>query len=85
MADNFPKVVKDIGVPGWLSWLSSRLLISAQVMISESWDRALSMEPAWDSLSPSALSPLILCAISLSFKKKFKRHQPEGRSKMAEE
>ena len=28
------------GAPGWLSQLSSRLLISAQVMTSQSWDRA---------------------------------------------
>ena len=28
------------GAPGWLSQLSSQLLVSAQVMISQSWDRA---------------------------------------------
>ena len=28
------------GAPGWLSRLSVRLLISAQVMIPGSWDRA---------------------------------------------
>ena len=55
-----------------LSWLSVRLLISAQVMIPGSWDRALrlalhadSSEPVWDSLSPSAPFPR-LCARTLS-------------------
>ena len=27
------------GAPGWLSWLSSGLLISVQVMILGSWDQ----------------------------------------------
>ena len=29
------------GVPGWLSWLSAALLISAQVVILRLWDGAL--------------------------------------------
>ena len=33
------------GVPGWLSLLSVGLLISAQVMISGSWDQALHWAP----------------------------------------
>ena len=46
------------GAPGWLSWLSVQLLVSAQVMIS--WFHEFephtglctaSTEPAWDSLS----------------------------------
>ena len=46
------------GAPGWLSWLSVLLLVSAQVTISwfvgssPALGSALSMEPAWDSLSP---------------------------------
>ena len=65
-----------MGVPGWLSQLSVRLLISAQVMIS--WFREFepciglcvdSGEPAWDSLSPH-LSLLLPLLCSLSQKKK---------------
>ena len=46
-------------MPGWCSWLSVRLLVLAQAMISESWDWApcrvgLCGESAWDSFSPSA-------------------------------
>ena len=59
--------------PGWLSWLSILLLISAQVMIS--WFMrsspalafALNMKPAWDYLSPS-LSPPPSLMLSLSLK-----------------
>ena len=53
------------GAPGWLSWLSVQLLVSAQVMIScfvgssprvrLCVDRA---GPAWDSLSPSLSASL---------------------------
>ena len=60
--------------PGWLSWLSLRLLVSAQLMIS--WlgggVPAPHMEPTWDSLSPSLSLPLphsLICSISLSQKK----------------
>jgi len=37
----FKKVIS--GAPGWLSWLSVRLLILVQVVISGSWDQA----PHW--------------------------------------
>ena len=36
-----------IGAPGWLSCLSGQLLISAQVMISGSWDQAPYGGPHW--------------------------------------
>ena len=39
--------VRLLGAPGWLSWLSAWLLISAQVIIPGSWDRALSQAPSW--------------------------------------
>ena len=50
------------GVPGWLSWMSVGLLVSAEVMISGSWDGA--RPQAWCSagsllkfLSPSPSAP----------------------------
>ena len=64
-----------LGVSGWLSRLSVRLLISAQVMISGSWDPALppgstlGEESAGDSLPPFAPAPLAhvhTCTLSLS-------------------
>ena len=49
-----------IGAPGWLSRLSMRLLILAQVMISQvrGFKPCVGLcvdgaEPSWDSLSPS--------------------------------
>ena len=45
-------------MPGWLTWLIIGLLISAQVIILVSWDRApcqalcSARESAWDSPSP---------------------------------
>ena len=36
-----------IGAPGWLSWFSVQLLISAQVMISGAWDQAPCQAPHW--------------------------------------
>ena len=51
-------------MPGWLSQLSIQLLVLTQVMISihETQPHVRlhtdSMEPAWDSLSPSLLLPL---------------------------
>ena len=43
------------GVPRWLSWLGFQLLVSAQVMISESWDQ----DPHWALCSSwSVLVPL---------------------------
>ena len=63
-----------LGVSGWLSGLSVRLLVAAQVMISRFREfeprirlQADNAEPAWDSLSPplSAPSPLAL-TLSLS-------------------
>lgn len=53
------------GVPGWVSQLSVRLLVAAQVMIlwvggsSPASDYALNRESAWDS-SPLSLFPLPL-------------------------
>ena len=51
-----------LGAPGWFSWLSSRLLISAQVMISGSWDWAPCWALQWlwnllEILFPSPFSP----------------------------
>ena len=34
-----------LGAPGWLSWLNTQLLISAQVMIPRLWDRAPHQAP----------------------------------------
>ena len=55
------------GMPGWLSQLDIRLLNLAQLMVvrlSPTLDSALSVEPAWDSLSlPLPLSPA--CALFL--------------------
>ena len=68
------------GVPGSLDQLNARLLrllILAQVMIPGSWDQAcmgsvLNKEPAWDSLSPSALPPAHACTHFLFLKKEKK-------------
>ena len=49
--------VKHAGAPRWLSRVSVRLLISAQVMISQLVGLGLSTESAWDSLSPSFSAP----------------------------
>ena len=48
-----------MGAPGWLSWLSVWLLISAQVMISGSWDRAphRALPWAWTLLGILSLPP----------------------------
>ena len=58
------------GAPGWLSRLGIRLLILAQVMISQvmSLSPTVSAEPAWESLSPSFSAPPLL-TLSLSLKK----------------
>ena len=53
------------GGPGWLSWLSIRLLVSAQVMISGSCDWALhqapcSVESLLEVLSPPLPLPILL-------------------------
>ena len=59
------------GAPGWFSWLGVWVLIPSQVMISwflgssPALGSALSMESAWDSLSPSLSLPLS-CSLSLS-------------------
>ena len=68
------------GASGWLSRVSVRLSISAQVMISLSHGFephirlcAGSMEPAWDSLPPSlSAPPLLVLPLSLP-KNKFKK------------
>ena len=49
------------GAPGWLSWLSDRLLILAQVMISWFMSLSLCVGPCADSADPAG----ILC-LSLS-------------------
>ena len=63
------------GAPGWLSWLSIRLLISAQVMISlfVRWHLphirlcAVNVEPAWDPVSLSLCpSPAYVCVHALA-------------------
>ena len=46
-------VTKTGRVPGWLSWLSGRCLISVQVMILGSWDGA----PATGSVLSLSLCP----------------------------
>ena len=56
----------ETGAPGWLSRLSVKLLISAQVMISRFVGS--STEPAWESLSPFLSAPPPL-AVSLSLLK----------------
>ena len=66
------KQIWNDGPPGWLSLLSIRLLISAQVMISPFMSlgppsgsvlMAQSLEPVSDSVSPSlsAPRPFMLC------------------------
>ena len=50
----------NLGAPGWLSWLSVRHLILAQVRISQSWDQALHQALCW------AWSLLGMCSLSLS-------------------
>ena len=68
----------EVGAPGWLSRLSIRLSISAQIMISwfmgssPTLGSVLSLEPAWASSS----FPVSLCsspASSLSLKNKLKK------------
>ena len=60
-----------IRAPGWLSWLSVRLLVSPQVAISRFVELSpapgsvLRVALAWDSLSPSSL-PLLVLFLSLS-------------------
>ena len=57
-------------VPGWHSLLSGWLSVSAQVMISGSWDQALHQAPdsverlLQDSFSFSLLLPLLACSLS---------------------
>ena len=51
-----------VGAPGWDSWLSVRLLVSAQVMVLGSQDRArCSVQSLLEILSPSHL-----CSFSFS-------------------
>ena len=65
---------KNAGVPGWLSRVGVRLLVSAQVMISQLRGFkpriglcAGSREPAWDSLSLSfSAHPPHALSLSLS-------------------
>ena len=66
--------LKNPGTPGWLSWLSIGLPVSAQVMISrlhglEPHIRLCAgiTEPGWDSLSPSLSAPFpLMLSLSLS-------------------
>ena len=61
-----------VGVPGWLSRLSDWLLISVQVMILGSWDRAQRRAPHsvgslfQDSLSPAAPPRCVLSHLTCS-------------------
>ena len=65
-------MLRKAGVPGRLSQLRTRILVSAQVMTSQllrGFRPGIglcggSVEPAWDSLSPS----LPHCAVSVSLK-----------------
>ena len=52
------------GTPGWLSWLNVQLLISAQVVIPESWDQALgwALHQAWSPLKILSPSSLLACS-----------------------
>jgi len=57
--------IRRLGVLGWLSRLSNRLLILAQVMISRSWDRAphrtsCSVESLFEILSLPLPLPLLV-------------------------
>ena len=75
-----PQIEYSTGEPGWLSWLSIWLLISAQVMISGFWDQALcctqqgvSLKIRYSlplSLSFSPTPALSLSKVNKSFKKK---------------
>ena len=62
-------------LPGWLSWLSMGLLISAQVVVLGSWDGALrwalpSVGSQLLSLSPFAPPPVVhTCVHFLSLSK----------------
>ena len=60
-------------MPGWLSQSSVRLLVLAQVMISQLVDLSpalasvlAAVDPTWDSLSPSLSAPLPIRSLSLS-------------------
>jgi len=55
-----------VGVPGWLSWLGSQLLVSAQVMIPGSWDPALCWALLLSGESASLPPPLPPLALMLS-------------------
>ena len=76
------------GAPEWLSWLSARLLVSVQVMISwfMSSSPALgSVLTAWSllgflSLPPSLSAPPLDCTISLSLKRNKHKEEEEQRS-----
>ena len=81
----FPTAQKGIsGEPAWLSWLSVRLLVSAQVMISwfvSSSPLGLcadSTEPAWDSLSPSLSAPPPACSLKIRNLKKIKKKKKKA-------
>ena len=69
-------VKKTVGTPGWHSQLSIKLLISAQVMISGSWDQDLCWTLCWVWSLLGILSlplPLPLPSpLSLSLKKNYK-------------
>lgn len=59
------------GESGRFSWLSVRLTVSAQVMVSGVCDEALRGDPhsvgfAWDSLSPTAPPSVLMYSHSLS-------------------
>ena len=69
------------GAPGWFSWLSVQLLVSAQVMIS--WFMSSSphqvhaggAESAWDSLSLLlSVSPLLMLSLKINKLKKNSYH-----------
>ena len=61
------------GALGWLSQSSIRLLVLAQVMISQLMSSSpasgsVLTEPVWDSLSPSPTAPPISLSLFLSLK-----------------
>ena len=67
-----------VGAPEWFSQISIQLSISAQVMVvglSPPLGSVLSVEPAWDALSPSLYpSPTLTVSLSVKINKHFKKH-----------
>ena len=67
---NLKKKKETFGVPGWHSWLSVQLLVSAQVMVSGSGDQALhwALHSSWSLLKMFSPPAPPVCAPTLSNK-----------------